>query len=461
MPTALGTIASHRTATATGGLPVAGAVGWWDADDASTLTVNVGDVLQWANKAGSLHWDAPVGFWPTTGTNTLNGRNVVTFVAGRYMFLADNPCAGAAGGTAFWVVKNSVLNTDSEATSGPISGFGSGANDDFHPFVSGNVYSRFGSTDRPQMNAPPDLRIAHVASLRSAPASWEWWHNGVSQYSNTSNVVGWGPGSNTQTMGRNNVGANYRGDIAEVILYSRALSTVERQQVESYLHTKWLDPTGGQFPSVGLAGWWDAADAASITASAGAVSQWNDKSGNARHLAQATPANQPTTGTRTINGRNALDFTDDRLTATTGITHPWVVFLVVKSDVGPSGEYKCPIAGSGTNSCFVNSEAPTGNWYVQGNGYMFFNRSRDTNTHLITVSADASLAYTSFYDGVQTATLNTSNNWGFGPLIVGAFPDGNHPWDGLIGEVIIYSRDLSTVERQQVESYLKTKWGTP
>ena len=218
-----------------------GLVGWWDADDAATITASSGLVSQWSNKAGSLHWvQSTGGVKPTTGANTLNGRNVLTFVA-HYMDIADNPCAGAAGGTAFWVVKNSVPNTDGNATSGPISGFGSGGNDDFHPFASGYVYSRFGSTARPQMNAPADLQPAHVASLRSAPASWEWWLNGTSQYSNTSNVVGWGSAGG-QTLGRNTVGSNYRGQIAEVILYNRALSTVERQQVESYLKTKWGTP---------------------------------------------------------------------------------------------------------------------------------------------------------------------------------------------------------------------------
>ena len=59
----------------------------------------------------------------------------------------------------------------------------------------------------------------------------------------------------------------------------------------------------------GLALWLDAADTATITQSSGLVSQWNDKSGNARHATQATGANQPVTNTRTIGGRNAIEWT--------------------------------------------------------------------------------------------------------------------------------------------------------
>ena len=44
--------------------------------------------------------------------------------------------------------------------------------------------------------------------------------------------------------------------------------------------------------SLGL--WLDASDATSITSSSGLVSQWNDKSGNARHAVQATSSSQPT-----------------------------------------------------------------------------------------------------------------------------------------------------------------------
>jgi hypothetical protein len=46
-----------------------------------------------------------------------------------------------------------------------------------------------------------------------------------------------------------------------------------------------------------LKAWYKADDAASITSSSGAVSQWNDKSGNGNHVVQATGTAKPTTGT--------------------------------------------------------------------------------------------------------------------------------------------------------------------
>ena len=48
--------------------------------------------------------------------------------------------------------------------------------------------------------------------------------------------------------------------------------------------------------------WFDAADATTITQSAGAVSQWRDKSSNAYSVLQGTSVNQPTYATNLLNG---------------------------------------------------------------------------------------------------------------------------------------------------------------
>lgn len=51
--------------------------------------------------------------------------------------------------------------------------------------------------------------------------------------------------------------------------------------------------------------WLDASDDATITEVGGEISQWDDKSGNANHAVQATPADQ--CSTTTYNGLSAID----------------------------------------------------------------------------------------------------------------------------------------------------------
>lgn len=67
--------------------------------------------------------------------------------------------------------------------------------------------------------------------------------------------------------------------------------------------------------------WFDADDAATITLATG-VSQWDDKSGNARHVAQATGSFQPSLVANEQNGLDVIRFdgTDDRLRCTSGLT---------------------------------------------------------------------------------------------------------------------------------------------
>ena len=56
-----------------------------------------------------------------------------------------------------------------------------------------------------------------------------------------------------------------------------------------------------------LIGWWEADDAATLTASGGIVSSWSNKAGGAA-ITQTYGPERPLTGTRTLNGRNVLDF---------------------------------------------------------------------------------------------------------------------------------------------------------
>lgn len=60
---------------------------------------------------------------------------------------------------------------------------------------------------------------------------------------------------------------------------------------------------------VALIGWWDADDAVTITATSALVSSWSGKTSAFPDLAQASGSEQPSTGSRVLNGRNVIDFT--------------------------------------------------------------------------------------------------------------------------------------------------------
>lgn len=111
--------------------------------------------------------------------------------------------------------------------------------------------------------------------------------------------------------------------------------------------------------------WLDASDTSTITSSSNLVSQWNDKSGYARNMTQATSVNQPTTGA-SVNGLNAITFgtAATMTTASFSVAQPLTVAAVFRTASNFS---------SATNSRFATllQQTPESgarpSWYLRRN----------------------------------------------------------------------------------------------
>jgi len=230
----------------------------------------------------------------------------------------------------------------------------------------------------------------------------------------------------------------------------------------------------------GLALWLDASDAATLfqdaaattpaTASSDPVGAWLDKSGNARHVTQATAGNRPTISATAQNGRKqlAIAATNSSLsTAALSLPAPFSVIAVVqKASRGINTFF-----GSGDNTNYQFGDGSTlysGSYYgasrvagaVYGAAPIATGRAQVFSATAVSGSLPASLSMWS--DGIggvaQTITAGTSPNNTFGgPVQVGA--TSSTPWGGTVCEMIAYSKALSTFERQRLERYLAAKWG--
>lgn len=229
--------------------------------------------------------------------------------------------------------------------------------------------------------------------------------------------------------------------------------------------------------------WLDAADTSTITESGGAVSQWSDKSGNGRHVTQATAANQPTTGSATQNGRNVLSFDGgDRLVASTAATWTFLhdgtdhaIWIVSRrpSSVAAAGLIATTDAGGSRLGLFViqtdtlyqhllygqlnvvtvnnNPTVSTANWQV---GQIIADPDNATaaNRSRIRVNAGAE----------QTASTATGGVSGTAPnhaITIGSYGGGGNPLTGDIAEVVIVPSVPSTAQIASMRSYLADKWG--
>lgn len=211
----------------------------------------------------------------------------------------------------------------------------------------------------------------------------------------------------------------------------------------------------------GLAMWLDAADSSTITLDAGAVSEWRDKAIGSTFV-QTTPNNRP--GQTTINGRNALlfDGSNDTLScADPFTTYPLSMFFVQRIvahtnfgmtyTVGADNNFN--LRQNGTNGLIqfqMPTTAPISSTAVS-----------TTAAQLISVVFESTAVNSVGY--VNNAALTITTGSFSQPTLSGTHyigtRAGGFPMNGYIGEILIYSKTVSTLERSRISKYLGKKWG--
>lgn len=218
--------------------------------------------------------------------------------------------------------------------------------------------------------------------------------------------------------------------------------------------------------------WLDASDAASITTIGGAVSQWNDKSGNGRHLAQGTSSLRPLYSSTGFNGRPAIDFdgVDDWLRNDAYQPYgAYTAFFVVARD-GASEDTLWLIGGSNkTEIIFINSAGYTQISLGIGSSTAVGvtpSTSTDSRSFLLwsswdgagTASTDCRIGYDGTPQYVTTSgALGYDAEVGFG---LGRRPiQGTNTFDGKVSEVLFFDHALADSTIATIEGYLAHKWG--
>lgn len=228
----------------------------------------------------------------------------------------------------------------------------------------------------------------------------------------------------------------------------------------------------------GLHSWYDASDASSIVSSSGNVTQWNDKSGNARHAVISGGGSSPKTGVASLNGKNVITFngSTEFLVAPASITsNAFTFFAVYRRNSGGAtyGRVLSLFANGGSdyadtngfefhaaNASFLGVSAPLIGAYRNASAVTATSINYGT-TYLLsatlnggTVSHNNSGATSS--GSTSTTSINAQNlNLGAG----GPGGGGDQFLNGYFAEHILYTRVLTTQEISDIRSYLSTKWG--
>jgi hypothetical protein len=415
---------------------ISGCVGWYDASDAASITQSGGLVSQWNDKSGNnRHATASGGARPTLTAGGLNGRSVVTFDG------TDDQMLISSG---FLQVPNVTILSVFKYNSGQYGGIISSAlqpADDSSPRLvihNGSFrtwgYSTF--SDTPQGTSPTLVTGRVQAGASSIFQSGLLAAAGAASGSLTT-------GSTQTAIGsyRTNTGNHLNGYIAEIVVFDSALSTSDRARVEAYLAAKW-----------GVTGVHAQAAAASDP-----VGHWGDKSGNGRHATQSTAANRPSVGSQGGRTAVAVDGNAKLLNLSSNMTMSGggSLFIAVQRTADNSGGMH---SLSGHPSSLHH---PAGTAYYDG----FASTARHswpqpyiTHPHIYGVVSGSD--WSAHINGalVNYVASHTRGNQtaGYGQVI-GANP--STAAQGRYLEVLAYTRNLSSSERQRIERYLAGKWG--
>ena len=223
-----------------------------------------------------------------------------------------------------------------------------------------------------------------------------------------------------------------------------------------------------------LALWLDAADASTITLNGSNVSQWDDKSGNGKHVSQGEATLQPQYDSFQLNSLSTISFVDDILGTSsplsevatdwsyTGVmnfteSNPSTADAFLSSNTSASGTFQMDIRSVGGNNALSFSGKDDGG--ENNTPTALYQNPYNTITGILYCSVDSTGVKTSF-NGVQvdssTATFRTGMTV---PVRLGVNRAGANFLNANHAEHVFTTSVLPTADRQKLEGYLAWKWG--
>ena len=215
--------------------------------------------------------------------------------------------------------------------------------------------------------------------------------------------------------------------------------------------------------------WLDASDASTITLNGSTVSQWRDKSGNGRHVAQSNSTKQPTYTLAGQNGLNVItyDGANRSLFAssnTVSIPQPFSRFFACQFLVKANRSVLLDSDTLNTQCVFYNGEVGT-SWVV-ANGivpnfksYSYGTRDFLNHQHFHVVNGSSS------YWGLDGSSLTGPLDGGPGGqdgIRIGHIRtelSNDYAFNGRFFEIVLVANVISATDRQKLEGYLAWKWG--
>lgn len=464
---------------------------WLDADDTSTTTLSGSSVTAWNDKSGNNRhmntltpaatWTPSTAAYPTIGT-PIGGRRTINFTAQ----------AGLKQSTTLDGVKNLFWVGRIQApvgTPGAVSFFllGHDVNYDWHgnPIDQGGKIINTTFANSGIYNASPTSLFTTYGVRGAIFSNVDMPSSSTISLLSVAGITGT---TRYQGICYDRIGGNigWCGDLAEVIVYSNALTIPQRTQIENYLLEKWKityhpfqaiksNPTTvftpATLPRCQL--WLDGLDPAGtgvIPVANSTVSTWIDKSGNLNHGTGS--------GTPTYLAEGGINFNASSYFSNTAFKMTFAnrsMFFVMQETTRtnaavlsfiptPSNQHDYGVPSGITFNCEGGFQT-FGYWYGGPFGYQYrmgnttllprgiYNDNMNTVVGSGYVNGSNAANKTAIYSATTCSGYVIAGRW---------YQDQGVPaggkLNGVIYEIIAYDRGLTNSERQQVEGYLAWKW---
>ncbi len=250
------------------------------------------------------------------------------------------------------------------------------------------------------------------------------------------------------------------------------------------LNSKRFGPEFSPSDIANLEGWWDAQDASTITGSASAVTQWDDKSGNGHHLTPFGVSNEP--AQLVVGGRNMLSFdgsNDENLRSVDTAINPnlssftliavWRAdnalgdqIIVGRGDGGPRYDlFFNGVSGdlsAGINDLFNDLSALSDSTINYDDDVVRIVASlldQPANDFFMFGNDNVTALQSDLGASVQAIDPDAADH----DFFISGFDSGPGspvwaPMTGEVGEVLMYHHALTAQERSDLWGYLKARW---
>ena len=213
--------------------------------------------------------------------------------------------------------------------------------------------------------------------------------------------------------------------------------------------------------STALLGWYDASDAASVVLSGASITQWNDKSGSARHLVQATSTAQPTYQNSAEPFYVSFDGTSDFLSAALAKSAYPLTLVAVLRNNNPA--FGAVLTHGSTGSIYkamtVGSGSLTATDRGAGNNIATFAAANGVD-RLVIASFDGVNATIEVGDATPVSVATANTYFAGGTLFVGKLrTTADSFFLGRGYEFLVIDRLLTAAEKADLKAYVLAKWG--